>query len=149
MQSLAETYSILRTCLEIRKNEIRALEWDITLTSEAAAEYQGDKKAMRSFIERRKTAKKFFRRPDPNYYTFEAFVHAMMDQVFVVDAMSASINARRRARDSGAGCSARTWTACGCSTARPSARCWTCMARPLNRLLPAIPSTCTAFPAPT
>lgn len=88
LQSLAETYSILRTCLEIRKNEIRALDWEITLTTEAARQYQGDRKAMRSFIERQKLAKKFFKRPDPNYYTFEAFVHAMMDQVFVVDALS-------------------------------------------------------------
>ena len=88
LKSLADTYSILRTCLERRKNEIRALDWDIVLTADAAKRYQGDRAAMRDFGERQAKAKKFFSRPDPNYYNFESFLHAMMDQVFVIDALS-------------------------------------------------------------
>ena len=88
LKTLSETYSILRTCLERRKNEIRALEWDVTLTSDAAKAYQGDRKAMRDFGERRAKALKFFRRPDLNYFTMESWLHAMMDQVFTVDALA-------------------------------------------------------------
>lgn len=88
LKSLADTYSILRTCLERRKNEIRALDWDIVLTQDAAKAYQGDREAMRDFGERRAKALRFFRRPDPNYYNFESFLHAMMDQVFTIDALS-------------------------------------------------------------
>ena len=88
LKTLADTYSILRTCLEIRKNEIRALDWDIVLTQDAAKAYQGDRKAMRDFGERRAKALKWFAKPDPNYFTFGSWLHAMMDQVFTIDALS-------------------------------------------------------------
>ena len=88
MKSLADAYSILRTCLEIRKNEIRALDWDIVLTRDAAKAYRGDRAAMRDFGERQAKAKKWFRKPDPNYFTFSSWLHAMMDQVFAIDALS-------------------------------------------------------------
>ena len=88
LKTLADTYSILRTCLEIRKNEIRALDWDIVLTPDAAKAYQGDRVAMRDFGERRAKALKWFRKPDPNYFTFNSWLHAFMDQVFTIDAAS-------------------------------------------------------------
>ena len=88
LRTLADTYSILRTCIERRKNEIRALEWDITLTQDAAKAYQGDREAMRDFGERRGKALKFFKRPDPNYFDMGSWLHAMMDQVFTYDALS-------------------------------------------------------------
>lgn len=88
LKALSEYYSVMRTCLEIRKNEIRSLEWDIVLTPDAAKAYRGDRVAMRDFGERRAKAKKFFRKPDPNYFTFSTFLGAMMDQVFVYDALS-------------------------------------------------------------
>ena len=88
LKTLSETYSILRTCLERRKNEIRALDWDITLTPDAAKAYQGDRKAMRDFGERRAKALKFFRRPDSDYDDFGSWLHALTDQLFVYDAVS-------------------------------------------------------------
>ena len=88
LKTLSETYSILRTCLERRKNEIRALDWDITLTTDAAKAYQGDRAAMRDFGERRAKALKFFRRPDSDYDDFGSWVHALTDQLFVYDAVS-------------------------------------------------------------
>ncbi len=102
LKTLSETYSILRTCLEIRKNEIRALDWDVVLTQDAAKAYQGDRKAMRDFGERRAKALKFFKRPDPNYFTFESFLHAMMDQVFTIDALSLYM-CPKKARGAGRG----------------------------------------------
>ena len=88
LSSLSNLYSILRRCLQIRKQEIRALDWDIVLTKDAAKAYRGDKKAMRDFGERQAQVKKWFRRPDPNYFTFGAWLDAMLDQVFVFDALS-------------------------------------------------------------
>jgi hypothetical protein len=88
LKTLSELYSILRRCIQIRKSEIRALDWDIVLTKDAAKAYRGDKKAMRDFGERRAKAMKFFKRPDPNYFTFGSWLDAMLDQVFVYDALS-------------------------------------------------------------
>ena len=70
------------------QEEIRALDWDIVLTRDAAKAYRGDKKAMRDFGERQAKAKKWFRRPDPNYFTFSSWLDALLDQVFVYDALS-------------------------------------------------------------
>ena len=55
---------------------------------DAAKAYRGDKKAMRDFGERQAKVRKWFRRPDPNYFTFGAWLDAMLDQVFVYDALS-------------------------------------------------------------
>jgi 8-oxo-dGTP pyrophosphatase MutT (NUDIX family) len=88
LKSLSELYSILRTCLEIRKKEIQALDWDIVLTKDAAKAYRGDQKAMRDFGERRDKVIKFFKRPDPNYFSFSSWIGGVLDQAFVYDALS-------------------------------------------------------------
>ena len=43
---------------------------------------------MRDFGERRAEAVKFFKRPDPNYFGFDGFLKALLEQVFVYDALS-------------------------------------------------------------
>jgi 8-oxo-dGTP pyrophosphatase MutT (NUDIX family) len=43
---------------------------------------------MRDFGERRAQAVKFFKRPDPNYFGFDGFLKALLEQVFVPDALS-------------------------------------------------------------
>lgn len=88
LKTLSDTYSILRACLGIRKNEIRALDWDIALTPDAANAYQGDREAMRDFGERKAKAKKFFQRPDSDYDNFESWLYALTEQLFVYDAVS-------------------------------------------------------------
>ena len=88
LKTLSEKSSVARSCLEIRMEEIRALEWDITLTTDAAKAYQGDYKAMRDFGERKAQAKKFFRRPDPDFWNFDSFLNAFLEEIFVYDALS-------------------------------------------------------------
>ena len=88
LKSLSELYSVLRTCIEIRKKEIQALDWDIVLTKEAAQAYRGDREAMRDFGERRAKAIKWFKRPDPNYFSFSGWLGGLLDQAFVYDALS-------------------------------------------------------------
>jgi SPP1 gp7 family putative phage head morphogenesis protein len=88
LKTLSRVYSILRTCIQIRKAEIRALDWDIVLTTDAAKAYKGDRSAMRSFGERRAQAIKWFKKPDPNYFTFSSFLDTMLDQMFTIDALT-------------------------------------------------------------
>jgi len=88
LKTLSETYSVLRSCLNRRKDEIRALDWDIVLTEDAAKAYQGDRKAMRDFGERRAEALKFFKRPDTDYDDFGSWLYALAEQLFVYDAVS-------------------------------------------------------------
>lgn len=88
LRTLAQKYSVARAALELRIEEIRALEWDVVLTTDAAKAYQGDRVAMRDFAERRAKAKRFFRRPDPDFWNFDTFLNAFLEEIFVYDALS-------------------------------------------------------------
>jgi 8-oxo-dGTP pyrophosphatase MutT (NUDIX family) len=80
--------SVARQCIELRKEEIRGLEWDITLTSAAAKAYQGDRAAMRDFGERKAEVTRFFQHPDPDFWNFSSFLDAMLEEIFVYDALT-------------------------------------------------------------
>lgn len=88
LRTLAQKYSVARAALELRIEEIRALEWDVTLTTDAAKAYQGDRVALRDFGERKAKAKRFFRRPDPDFWNFDTFLNAFLEEIFVYDALS-------------------------------------------------------------
>jgi 8-oxo-dGTP pyrophosphatase MutT (NUDIX family) len=88
LRTLADRYSVARACIELRREEIRGLGWEIQLTTKAAKAYQGDHKAMRDFGERAAEATKFFRRPDPDYFSFALFLDALLEEIFVYDALS-------------------------------------------------------------
>jgi 8-oxo-dGTP pyrophosphatase MutT (NUDIX family) len=80
--------SVARSCIQRRKSEIIGLDWDIVPTHEASKAYQGDRKAMRDFGERVAKAKRFFRQPDPDYFTFADFLSAALEEIFVYDALA-------------------------------------------------------------
>ena len=88
LYTLASKYSVARQCIQLRKDEILGLEWSIELTTHAAKAYQGDHKAMRDFGERQAKATKFFRHPDPDYWTFGSFLSALLEEIFVYDALA-------------------------------------------------------------
>jgi 8-oxo-dGTP pyrophosphatase MutT (NUDIX family) len=88
LKTLSDTYSVARSCIDRRKYEVCGLDWDIVPTHEASKAYQGDRKAMRDFGERVAKAKRFFRHPDPDYFTFSDFLSAMLEEVFVYDALA-------------------------------------------------------------
>jgi len=88
LRTLANKYSVARAAIELRVEEIRGLRWDITLTTDAAKAYQGDRKAMRDFGERKGQVKKFFKRPDPDFWNFDSFLNALLEEIFVYDALS-------------------------------------------------------------
>lgn len=88
LKSFSELYSVARACIQYRKSEIRGLDWDIVPTSAATKAYQGDHDAMRDFGERVAKAKKFFRHPDPDFLSFSSWLDAILDQIFVYDALT-------------------------------------------------------------
>ena len=88
LYTLSSKYSVARSCIETRKEEIRGLEWSIELTTKAAKAYQGDHKAMKDFGERAAEATRFFRHPDPDFWSFNTFLDALLEEIFVYDALS-------------------------------------------------------------
>jgi hypothetical protein len=87
LYTLSNKYSVARRCIELRKEEIRGLEWQIELTTKAAKAYQGDHKAMRDFGERAALATRFFKHPDPDFFSFSMWLDALLEEIFVYDAL--------------------------------------------------------------
>lgn len=97
LRTVADTYSIARSCIRVRIQEIMGLEWDIIPTAEAEKRMRGDHGARRDFVERRAKMLKFWRRPDPGkYHSFESWFHAVLEEVLVVDALSLYLQPSRR-----------------------------------------------------
>lgn len=88
LRTLADLYSVARACIQLRKAEIRGLEWDIMPTHDAAKSMRNDHSAMKDFGERRAKAIKFFRRPDPDYFSWNSWIDAVLEEIFVYDALS-------------------------------------------------------------
>jgi 8-oxo-dGTP pyrophosphatase MutT (NUDIX family)/2'-5' RNA ligase len=88
LRTIADLYSIARTCIQRRKDTIVGLDWDIVPTSQASKAYQGSHAALKDFGERRAEAVKFFRHPDPDYFSFASFLKAVLEEIFVFDALS-------------------------------------------------------------
>lgn len=95
LRTLADLYSVARACIQLRKSEIRGLEWDIMPTTEAAKANRGDKAWFKDFGERRAKVKKFLKRPDPDYYSWSTFIDAFLEEVFVFDALSLYLRPKR------------------------------------------------------
>jgi SPP1 gp7 family putative phage head morphogenesis protein len=98
LKTLADLYSVARACIQLRKAEVRSLNWDIMPTSDAAKANKGNAKWFRDFGERRAQAVKFFRKPDPDYFSWSSFVDAALEEVFVFDALSLHIRPKRGKR---------------------------------------------------
>ena len=88
LQTIAEKYSVARRCIQLRKEEICGLEWSIEMTTQAAKAYQGDHKGMRDFGERAAKATRFFKHPDPDYFTFQSWLAALLEEILTFDALS-------------------------------------------------------------
>lgn len=89
LRTLADLYSVARACIQLRKNEIRGIDWDIMPTHDASKAMRGSKAQMKDFAERRAEAMRFFLRgPDPDYFSWDTFIDAFLEEVFVFDALS-------------------------------------------------------------
>lgn len=96
LRMYADLYSIARACIQLRKNEIRGLEWDIMPTQEAERRMRGDAAAHRDFAERRAQVVKFFRKPDPDYLSFGSYIDAIVEEMLVTDALSLYLHPTRK-----------------------------------------------------
>ena len=88
LKMLSEKYSVARQCIELRIDEVLGLGWEIALTKEAAKAYQGDHHANREAGEKIGQLTRFFKHPDPDYLSFNSFLHACLEEVFVYDALA-------------------------------------------------------------
>jgi hypothetical protein len=100
LRMYADIYSVARACIQLRKNEIRGLSWDIMPTQEAEKKMRGDAAAHRDFAERKAQVVKFFRKPDPDYLSFGSYIDAVVEEMLVTDALSLYVHPTRK---SGAG----------------------------------------------
>lgn len=95
LRYLADVASVVRACIRVRQEEILGLDWDIALTKDAQLSVQDDAEAMSKYQRRRDEALAFFKRPDPNYPSFQSWLGALLEELFVVDAVSLYIHPPR------------------------------------------------------
>jgi hypothetical protein len=84
----ADLYSVGRTCINIRRDEMAGLSWDIGATSDAQAQTKGDKGAVKDQRERARQIVQWFKNIDSNYYGFQNWFTAALEQQLVIDALS-------------------------------------------------------------
>src|ERR1035437_855887 len=84
----ADAYSVGRACINIRRDEMAGLSWDIGPTADAQANTKGDKGAAKDQRERAATIVNWFKRIDSNYYGFQNWFTAALEQQIVIDALS-------------------------------------------------------------
>jgi 8-oxo-dGTP pyrophosphatase MutT (NUDIX family) len=80
--------SVARACIELRIEEIRGLEWNVKMTTQAAKAYRNDLGRQKELGELIGKFTKFFRRPDPDFWNFDSFLNAFLEEIFVYDALS-------------------------------------------------------------
>ncbi len=88
LYTLSRRYSVARQCIELRKDEILGLDWEVTLTTDAAKAYKNDHRMMKDFGQRKAEAMRFFNHPDPDFWSFHSFLEALLEEIFVYDALS-------------------------------------------------------------
>src|ERR1035437_9286059 len=84
----ADAYSVGRACINIRRDEMAGLSWDIGPTADAQANSKGDKGAAKDQRERSAKIVNWFKHIDSNYYGFQNWFTAALEQQIVIDALS-------------------------------------------------------------
>lgn len=97
LRSIADLYSVVRSCITDCVNDILSTEWDIKPTKQAAKAMHGNQKAQDDFARRREEAMKFWSRPDPDakYPDWEQWMRSLLEDYFVVDAATLYIHPSR------------------------------------------------------
>ncbi len=95
LRNLADRSSYARAMLNIRKDEIVGSEWDIGATAEVSQQIKGDKQKGKDIKDRAATLVKWFKRPDPDYYSFASWIGAVLEERFVTDAVALYLHPTR------------------------------------------------------
>jgi hypothetical protein len=96
LRQYADVYSIVRACIQLRKDEILRLEWNVVPTEQAEKEMRGDVKAYEDFQSRRAEALAFFARPDRRWHGYHSWMSAMLEDFFVCDALTLYLHPSRK-----------------------------------------------------
>jgi 8-oxo-dGTP pyrophosphatase MutT (NUDIX family) len=97
LRVIADAYSVVRSCIRVRIQEIIGIEWDLVPTKDAEKKMRGDHAARRDFDARRAEMMRFWKRPDPGkYHNFSSWFHAVLEDILVVDALSLYLQPTRR-----------------------------------------------------
>lgn len=95
LRQYADLYSICRACIQVRKEEILALEWDIVPTTGGEKVASVDRATRAEQEAAIRTLKTFFAQPDRDYYNFHSWLSALLEEVFVVDALALYLHPSR------------------------------------------------------
>jgi hypothetical protein len=96
LRRYADIYSVVRAMINIRKDEIAGTAWDVGPTAEAAAQTKGDKGAGKDQRERASKIVAWFKNVDPDYYGFQSWFTSLLEELFVIDAVSIHLHPTRR-----------------------------------------------------
>jgi hypothetical protein len=91
LRSLADSYSVIRACINIRKHEIMGLNWEVVPTKEAEQAMKDNDTKRADFDKRKAEIEEFFEHPDSDrakYPTFGSWLGALLESLFVTDAMA-------------------------------------------------------------
>ena len=95
LRRYADLYSVVRAMLNIRKDEVAGTEWDIGATPEVAASIKGQRDAGQDIKDRSRKMVRWFKRPDPEYYSFASWLSSLLEERFVIDALSLYLHPTR------------------------------------------------------
>lgn len=88
LRTIGDTYSVARACIQLRKDELLGLGWDVVPTKSAEKAMRGDLAKRKEFDERRAKMVAFWKRPDRQYFSFRDWFSVLLEDVLVVDALS-------------------------------------------------------------
>ena len=95
LRAYTDLYSVARSCLRVRKQEVLGLEWDIIPTKLAEQTMGDDTGAQKEFGERKQKVIQWLKRIDPNYFDFTSWLSAVIEDIFVTDALSLYLHPSR------------------------------------------------------
>jgi len=88
LRRYSDMYSVVRACLNIRRDEMAGMDWDVGPTSAAQTATKGDKGAGEELKNRANQIVAWFKRIDSNYYGFQSWFTAALEEQLVIDAVS-------------------------------------------------------------
>ncbi|WAL67133.1 ParB N-terminal domain-containing protein [Amycolatopsis cynarae] len=95
LRSFADLYSVVRATIQLCIGDIIGTDWDIVPTKSAELAMHGDDAKQEDFAKRREEALRFWARPDPNYRDFQTWFKALLEDHYVLDAMSVYMHPTR------------------------------------------------------
>lgn len=88
LRTIGDTYSVARACIQLRKDELLGLGWDVVPTKAAEKAMRGDLAKRKEFDNRRAKMITFWKRPDHQYFSFRDWFSVLLEDVLVIDALS-------------------------------------------------------------